>query len=69
MAKFDVEGAQNVEVSRKIPCEKPLTEQLEIMERYTAVHRQFTGASNTRREAECLKVIFPLSSAPLRIRT
>ena len=59
MAKFDVEGAQNVEVSKKIPFEKPLTEQLEIMERYTAVHRQFTGASNTRREAECLKVIFP----------
>ena len=37
MAKFDVEGAQNVEVSKKIPCEKPLLEQLKIMERYTAV--------------------------------
>ena len=59
MAKFDVEGAQNVEVSKKIPCEKPLLEQLKIMERYTAVHRQFTGGSNARREVECLKVIFP----------
>ena len=59
MVKFDVEGAQNVEVSKKLPCEKPLTEQLEIMERYTAVHRQFSGASNARREAECLKVIYP----------
>ena len=60
MAKFDVEGAQNVEVSKKIPCEKPLLEQLKIMERYTAVHRQFTGGSNARREVECLKVIFPI---------
>lgn len=59
MVKFDVEGAQNVEVSKKLPCEKSLTEQLEIMERYTAVHRQFSGASNARREAECLKVIYP----------
>ena len=50
MAEFDVEGAQNVEVSKKIPCEKPLLEQLKIMERYTAVHRQFTGGSNARRE-------------------
>lgn len=59
MAKFDVEGAQNVEVSVKIPCEKPLVEQLEIMEAYTETHRRFSGHSNARREAECLKVIFP----------
>ena len=32
MVKFDVEGSQNVEVSKKIPCEKPLIRQLEIME-------------------------------------
>lgn len=37
MANFNVEGAQNVEISKKIPCEKPLIVQLEIMERYTAV--------------------------------
>ena len=36
MANFNVEGAQNVEISKKIPCEKPLIVQLEIMERYTA---------------------------------
>lgn len=24
MANFNVEGAQNVEISKKIPCEKPL---------------------------------------------
>ena len=39
MANFNVEGAQNVEISKKIPCEKPLIVQLEIMERYTAVHK------------------------------
>lgn len=59
MVKFDVEGSQNVEVSEKIPCEKSLVRQLEIMEEYTAVHKKFSGASKERREVECLKVIFP----------
>ncbi|MCU6747311.1 pyruvate formate lyase family protein [Faecalicatena acetigenes] len=59
MVAFDVEGSQNVEVSEKIPCEKSLVEQLEIMETYTAVHKKFSGASKERREVECLKVIFP----------
>ena len=40
MVKFDVDGAQNVEVSVKIPCEKSLKEQLEIMEEYTRVHKE-----------------------------
>ena len=40
MVKFDVEGGQNVEVSKKIKCEKPLAEQLEIMEQYTEVHKK-----------------------------
>lgn len=30
MAIFDVETAQNVEISRKIPCEKPLMQQLPV---------------------------------------
>lgn len=59
MVKFDVEGGQNVEVSRKIPCEKPLEEQLKIMETYTETHREFSDRSLARREVECLKVIFP----------
>ena len=59
MVKFDVEGSQNVEVSKKIPCEKPLIRQLEIMETYTAVHKKYSGSSKARREVECLKVIFP----------
>lgn len=59
MVKFDVDGAQNVEVSKKIPCEKPLVRQLEIMEEYTATHKKYTGCSKERREVECLKVIYP----------
>ena len=59
MAKFNVEGAQNVEVSQKIPCEKPLVRQLEIMEEYTRVHQAFSSASIARREVECIKVLYP----------
>lgn len=59
MVKFDIEGSQNVEVSKKIPCEKSYAEQLRIMEEYTAVHKKFSSSSVLRREAECLKVIYP----------
>ncbi len=59
MVKFDVNGAQNVEVSKKLPCEKPLIKQLEIMEQYTAAHKAFTGQAKEKREVECLKVLYP----------
>lgn len=59
MANFNVEGAQNVEISKKLPCEKPLVTQLEIMERYTAVHRSADGQPKEIREVECLKVLYP----------
>lgn len=59
MVKFDVEGSQNVEVSRKIECEKPLLKQLEIMEKYTETHKRYTGSSLEKRETGCLKVIYP----------
>lgn len=59
MVKFDVEGIQNAEVSKKIPCDKPLVEQLEIMERYTDTHKCFLNASKEKREVECLKIIYP----------
>lgn len=59
MVKFDVEGSQNVEVSKKIKCEKPLLRQMEIMEQYTETHKRFSGASKERQEVECLKVLFP----------
>ncbi|MEA5003209.1 MAG: pyruvate formate lyase family protein [Christensenella sp.] len=59
MVKFDVNGAQNVEVSKKFPCEKPLIKQLEIMEQYTAAHKAFTGQAKEMREVECLNVLYP----------
>ena len=59
MAKVNIEAAQNVEISKKIPCEKPLLEQLEIMEQYTEVHRKHLGASKEMREAACLEVLYP----------
>lgn len=59
MVKFDVNGAQNVEVSVKIPCEKSLQEQLEIMEEYTRVHRESKDLSKEARELNCLKVLYP----------
>lgn len=59
MVKFDVDGAQNVEVSVKIPCEKSLEEQLEIMEEYTRVHKAGAGLPKEIREVNCLKVLYP----------
>ncbi len=59
MVKFNVDGVQNVEVSKKIPCEKSLQEQLEIMEKYTETHRRYSGDDKAFREIECLKVLYP----------
>jgi pyruvate-formate lyase len=59
MVKFNIETAQNVEISKKIPCELPLMEQLEIMERYTQVHREHSCESREKREAACLEVLYP----------
>ena len=59
MANFNVEGAQNVEISKKLPCEKPLIVQLEIMERYTAVHKACAALPKEIREVERLKVLYP----------
>lgn len=58
-AKFDVNGAQNVEVSVKVPCEKSLEEQLEIMEAYTRAHRLHADSPKELREAACLRVLYP----------
>lgn len=59
MAKINIDGAQNVEVSKKIPCEKSYEEQLEIMETYTKVHKENCSKNKAIREVECLKVLFP----------
>jgi pyruvate-formate lyase len=60
MAKFNVGEAQNVEVSEKIPSEKTYSEQLEIMCKYTEVHKKYRNSSKFRREIECLKVLYPI---------
>lgn len=59
MAKFNVDGEQNVEVSVKLPCEKTLSEQLSIMEQYTRTHEANLKQPKEVREAECLKVLYP----------
>ncbi|MDR0399798.1 MAG: pyruvate formate lyase family protein, partial [Treponema sp.] len=59
MAHFNVETPQNVEISQKIPCEKPLLTQLEIMEAYTAAHRNTAGKPRPAREIDCLRVLYP----------
>ncbi|MGB4984590.1 MAG: pyruvate formate lyase family protein, partial [Erysipelotrichaceae bacterium] len=57
--KNKVEGAQNVEVSKKLPCEKPLIEQLKIMEEYTKTHRDHINSDKSTRELACLRVLYP----------
>ena len=59
MVKFDVDGAQNVEVSKKLPCEKSLAQQLELMELYTHTHRENLASSKEMREVACLQVLYP----------
>lgn len=59
MTRSIVDGSQNVEVSVKLPSQKPVGEQLEIMEEYTRVHRESSSLSRERRELNCLKVIYP----------
>ena len=59
MAKLNVEIAQNAEISKKIPCEKPVLTQLEIMERYTDTHRAHRKDAKEAREIACLGVLYP----------
>lgn len=59
MAHINVDGVQNVQISRPILVEKTPQEQLAIMERYTETYMRCSQGSKARREVECLKVIFP----------
>ena len=56
---FNAETAQNVEVSKKIEPELPLMAQLELMEKYTATHRENLSKTREEREAACLRVLYP----------
>lgn len=60
MTNFNMEAIpQNAEVSKKLPCEKPLLVQLEIMEKYTKAHKEASNLPKEIREVECLKVLYP----------
>ncbi|MEF9967576.1 MAG: pyruvate formate lyase family protein, partial [Longicatena sp.] len=59
MGRINIDGAQNVEVSIQLPCEKSLIEQLEIMEAYTKAHQDSANLNKAQREINCLKTIFP----------
>lgn len=56
---FNPETAQNVEVSKKLPPELPILDQLSLMERYTETHRAYETADKAEREAACLRVLYP----------
>jgi pyruvate-formate lyase len=60
MARINVDGVQNVEVSIKLPCEKPLLKQLQVMEKYTKTHKETYDLPKEIREIECLKTIYPI---------
>lgn len=59
MAKINIDGVQNAEVSIKIPCEKSPQEQLEIMEAYTKAYQDSEREDKATREINCLKIIYP----------
>ena len=41
MSKMNITSRKtNIEIKSKLPCEKPLLEQLEVMEEYTKVHKR-----------------------------
>lgn len=63
--KNDKSVAEIVEISKKIPCCKPLEEQIQIMEEYTATYRKHSSKSAARREVECLKVLYPKMFRPI----
>lgn len=59
MTKISVDGPQNVEICKKLPCEKTPQEQLRIMEEYTRVHKNNKNSDKAIKEVKCLKVLFP----------
>ena len=59
MARINIEGAQNVNVSKRLAPEKTPEEQLLIMEAYTDAYRQSEHLDKAHRELNCLKVLFP----------
>lgn len=65
--KINIDGAQNVEVSKPIPCEKSIEEQLNIMEAYTKAHKDSAGLDKAEREIVVCLPFFRLCSALLKM--
>lgn len=59
MRHINIDGVQNVEVSKPIPSEKSYHEQIRIMAEYTETYKANLHYSVCRREIECLKVLYP----------
>lgn len=59
MVHINIEGVQNAQVSKPIPSEKSVVEQLDIMEEYTRVHQKYSKEDKAFRELACLHVLFP----------
>jgi pyruvate-formate lyase len=59
MPELNIAGAQNVEVSKKLPAEKSPLAQLAIMEEYTRVHKESLALPKEQREINCLRVLYP----------
>ena len=60
MARINIDGEQNVEVSKPVPSEKTPQQQLAIMEAYTEAHKNSAHLDKAQREINCLKTIFPV---------
>lgn len=65
MHSINIDGIQNVEVSKKLPSAKSPAKQLAIMETYTRVYQANLGEDKAIREIRCLQVLYPvLFAAP-----
>ena len=58
--KTDIlKATTNVEILPKLPIQKTVEEQLQIMEEYTRVHQNSEGLPKEIREINCLNVLYP----------
>lgn len=58
MKKNNIDGVQNVEVSKKLPSEKTPVQQLELMEEYSRTYQEYSCDDKAVREVKCLEVIY-----------
>ena len=63
MAKFNVDGIQNVEVSKKLPPQMSPSEQLALIHPSHDTHRACEGLCKEERKVRCLRMAPTKSSA------